>query len=119
MITKMIAPKRVHKTFYHLTRSENIESILDEGLIPQKRRSGFTKGRKLKGVWLEATLDGVATSVNKLGLARSGTTSVISVDSSYLNRSQLKRNPKAPFWIYYGTIHPEALSYEGEIKIVS
>jgi len=103
------------KYLYHATPRENVESILESGLIPDFKSAGVTGGRKLDGVIeLDSELKGLRKWLKKHGYIKRDW-AMLRIDAQCLDRSKLERSK---FYIKYSGGEKESFywyTYKGVI----
>ena len=102
----------IPKTLYHYTRTSNLPSILEEGLIPDRGVSSsyptthtYAAGKLPKNkVWLGTKLYRIKTRGN----------AILAVNTDQLNLAKLGKarllSRQTRWYVYYGTVPSRAIS---------
>jgi len=111
---------------YHATPEWNVESIMENGLIPDFKPAGVTGGRKIRGVIeLDSAVRGLRKWLKAYGYIRSDWV-ILGIDTKYLKKSRLKKNKRytvsyrgkredSTWFQYKGIISPKAIHIVGEV----
>jgi len=114
------------KYLYHATPEWNVESIMENGLIPDFKLAGVTGGVKIRGVIeLDSSVRGLRNWLNKSGHIKSDWV-ILGIDIKYLEKSRLRKSKvyiegsrgkrrDSTWFRYEGIISPKAIHIVGGI----